>query len=231
MKALTDEVKLKVLEGNLEFNDIKDNLVLLFEDERCHSSEVNKPTYEWCGKKLGFCVDIEGNGRSICTICNPDVFERENLTVGDVMKICFKNMAEDTLCTPLECAVLGGIDDLSEEWKFSSIMPTLVVRKHLSEYGVSFIVNPFVCDTAYDSIGAFYIIFSSKHDVLLLPEKMFIENGEDLDEDKIVSNLISMVSEVNGDHKVMRESDVFGDIVYKYVGDNKFRSFLTGRSA
>lgn len=235
MKPLKDDVKLRVLSGEMSYEDIKDNLVLLFEDEGVFSSTVEKSGVEWCDKRLRICVDMDGDGRALCTIINPRIFVEAEMGINDVMEVCFNNMYKDTFSIPLE-KVMGGIAYVEKEgFEFDPLLPTLVARKGLASKGASFIVNPLVRDKAFEKIGSFFIIFSSKHESLITPETfyrcVFKEEGKEYSDEEAAKYIIPMVRSINSDRNTIHECDVFGETVYKYLGNGKFHSFCAEKES
>ncbi len=235
MKPLKDDVKLRLLEGEMSYEDIKDNLVLLFEEEGAYSSSVEKNGVEWCDRKLRICIDMDGDGRALCTIINPFVFVKAEMNMNDVLKVCFNNMYEDTFSTSLTNVMCGLANVEKDGLEFDPFMPTLVARKNLANNGASFIVNPLVCDKAFEKIGPFFIIFSSKHESLISPEsfykEMFEKEGDEYSDEEAVKCLIPMIRSVNSDRNTIRECDVFGESVYKYLGNGQYRSFYSEKES
>lgn len=157
-----------------------------------------------------FRLDAESS-----VLVNEDLCRKLRMTSEEVLAIAERNMVKNGYqCEPLDLEIKRilkeqGVSDREIEEGMmktqSSMMYVASTANHME--GAAVIASREAMHDFYDKIGEpFYILPSSRHEVILLPDRCGLE----------IADLAEMVKDVN--RQVVDEKDVLSDHVYHFDG-------------
>lgn len=157
-----------------------------------------------------FSLDAESS-----VLVNEDLCRKLRMTSEEVLAIAERNMVKNGYqCEPLDLEIKRilkeqGVSDREIEEGMmktqSSMMYVASTANHME--GAAVIASREAMHDFYDKIGEpFYILPSSRHEVILLPDRCGLE----------IADLAEMVKDVN--RQVVDEKDVLSDHVYHFDG-------------
>lgn len=157
-----------------------------------------------------FRLDTESS-----VLVNEDLCRKLRMTSEEVLAIAERNMVKNGYqCEPLDLEIKRilkeqGVSDREIEEGMmktqSSMMYVASTANHME--GAAVIASREAMHDFYDKIGEpFYILPSSRHEVILLPDRCGLE----------IADLAEMVKDVN--RQVVDEKDVLSDHVYHFDG-------------
>lgn len=167
------------------------------------------PTFEFCDIKVGYAIEIGGGpDYTANVIVTNDLLETRDITVENLDKAAMENTENGgILITPIENVLSEFLGEVIETP--DSVPQLLVVTTTNKVGGAVAMLLPSVMERVRKTFGEdFYILPSSVHEVLTLPE-----SASDAD------MLCDMVTSIN-DTTVLPEERLSYSI-YKYSGEKK----------
>ena len=199
-----------------DYNNVKDSLFV-----RCSNAKENAGLLENCPHTvlgdLAFTVHVglnwqEGSDPSYTTMVTNDILRSWGIDRQTLLEDAVENSA---LRMPMTCRPLSAVmqdfmgpdgDEIPEPYDEPAIF---VLSNTFTHHGAAAVIYPGVLDMMQERIGNFYMLPSSVHEFLLLPESMGMA----------VSDLERMVRDVNA--SVLLPEDYLSNTVYHYDGVEK----------
>lgn len=202
--------------GNLlaDYSRVKENLFIRCSSADKNTSFLNSSPHTTLGD-LAFTVHVglnwqEGTTPAYTAVVSEDMLNSWGISKDTLFRDAINNSARrlPVMCKPLSDVMMGfmGMEVVERDEPDNGLY---VLSNEMGQYGASAIIYPGVLDEMHGRIGDFYMLPSSVHEFLLLPE------GFDLP----VEALESMVRDVN--RTVLNEEDFLSDCVYHYDGEEK----------
>ena len=164
--------------------------------------------------KAGLAVDVKDDGvlwramNNEMMRCLPGEPEEKRRAFNEA---AVNNLRKEAVVFPMGSdpfEIIAGINDHTQRIEFGNGCAPVIVTNRSGIYGAASVLA--IAEQAEEQIGAFYMLPSSVHEVLLLPESMGISYEE----------AALMVQEVNSSE--VGPEDFLSDTVYRYENDKFF---------
>lgn len=169
------------------------------------------PKFEFCDIKVGYAVEVgeceECTARIIVT---DSMMNEAGITVEEIYAAAMENTANDgIIVAPIWNFISKQFDEDDLDVMRNEAVPMLVISTKKAQGGAVAILLPGVRERVSEMLGGnFYILPSSIHEVIAVPETA----GE-------ADDLRSMVSSINDD--IVEPDDKLTDSVYLYDAEKK----------
>lgn len=160
--------------------------------------------------KNGYVVQVTADLLEVLGLDAEEAFRiaGENTRKGNFTCKSFASTFRETFAEEIP------LDDLPES--FSDSLPMYILRTENGMYGASALLFDDVMQQAYKRLGEnYYILPSSIHELILVPESAVGDTGRDL------ASLQQIVMDINGDKTIIPDEDYLSDNIYYYDGDSR----------
>lgn len=164
------------------------------------------PTFKFCDIDVGYTVEVEEcQDYTARLIVTDDMMREKGIAIEDLDAAAMENTANDgIIVAPIWNFISKQFDEDDLDVMRNEAVPMLVISTKKAQGGAVAILLPGVRERVSEMLGGnFYILPSSIHEVIAVPETA----GE-------ADDLRSMVSSINND--VVEPEDRLSDSVYLY---------------
>ena len=197
-----------------DYSNVKDSLFVRVSNADRSKSLLQNSPYTSLGD-IAFTVHVglnwqEGSSPVYTTVVSDQMLESWGISKETLFKDAVDNSARrlPAVCRPLADFMMGLMDAATIE-RGEPDNGLYVLTNGPGQYGAAAIMYPGILEEMHKELGNFYMLPSSVHEFLLLPESFHLP----------VDQLEMMVRDVN--RTVLNEGDFLSDNVYHYDGEGK----------
>lgn len=186
---------------------IRDKLTIRLIDTELNQKYLQSHPFGFVGAGLAVVAEINISDDYKCVITN-ELAEQYSLQMSEVFEIARDNMVRrnPAILMNMDTAVFGGRENILEGDGYLRTMGTLM-SEGSNVYGATAIVYPGIAEKIRTLIGNYFILPSSLHELIVLPDNGSYDPAE----------LKSMV--ITANKTVVDECDILSNSVFYYGTD------------